>query len=189
MTFVGYDIGSKAYKFMRKDNAVFTAAHALFDENTYPRLKNENGFGKNKLLGSPTGITKDQEDIIIPTNPKIKLTDHGLEDKPEIPDEPEEPPQQLRRSSRVPKPVIHSDNVYGKKPAIEIEKEICNKMGWQKAIEPKTSLITKNFNTLIKEDIESLLKQGGNHMIQFLLAQAEKSPKEMQYRDILVIKG
>src|SRR5258707_1575654 len=260
MTFVGYDIGSKAYKFMRKDNAVFTAAHALFDENPYPRLKNENGFGKNKLVESPTGITKDQKDIIIPTNPTKPIdhdhnpdhndssddtsdnekqkseseeeedesiksesevekqletsrehsrecsihssneksddgshsgyeTDHGLEDEPEIPDEPEEPPQQLQRSSRVPKPVIRSDNVYGKKPAIEIEKEICTKTGWQKAIEPKTSLITKNFNTLIKEDIESLLKQGGNHMIQFLLAQAEKNPKEMQYRDILVIKG
>src|SRR5258705_10475467 len=75
MTFVGYDIGSKAYKFMRKDNAVFTAAHALFDKNTYPRLKNENGFGKNKLIESPTGITKDQEDIIIPINP-TKLIDH-----------------------------------------------------------------------------------------------------------------
>src|SRR5258708_8384069 len=246
---------------MQKDNEIFNAAHALFDENTYPRLKNENGFGKNKLVESPTGITKDQEDIIIPTNPTIKPidhdhdpdhndssddtsddekqkseseeeddesiksksevekqletsrehsrersihssneksddsshsgyeTNHGLEDEPKIPDEPEEPPQQLRRSSRVPKPVIHSDNVYGKKPAIEIEKEIHTKMGWQKAIEPKTSLITKNFNTLIKEDIESLLKQGGNHMIQFLLAQAEKNPKEMQYRDILVIKG
>src|SRR5258705_11545028 len=231
---------------MRKDNAVFTATHALFDENTYPRLKNENGFGKNKLLRSPTGITKDQEDIIIPTNPTIKPidhnhnpdhndssddtsdekqkseseeeddesiksesevekqletsrehsrecsihssneksddgshsgyeTDHELEDEPEIPDEPAEPPQQLRRSSRVPKPVIHSDNVYGKKPATEIEKEIRTKMGWQKAIEPKTSLITKNFNTLIKKDIESLLKQGGNHMIQLLLAQEEKS--------------
>src|SRR5258708_8503001 len=166
MTFVGYDIGSKAYKFMRKDNAVFIAAHALFDENTYPRLKNENGFGKNKLVESPTGITKDQEEIIIPTNPTIKPinhdhnpdhnnssddtsddekqkseseeeeesiksesevekqletsrehsrecsihlsneksddgshsgyeTDHGLEDEPKIPDEPEEPPQQL----------------------------------------------------------------------------------------------
>src|SRR5258705_7736044 len=75
MTFVGYDIGSKVYKFMQKDNAVFTATHALFDENTYPRLKNENEFGKNKLLGSPTGITKDQEDIIIPTNP-TKPIDH-----------------------------------------------------------------------------------------------------------------
>src|SRR5258708_28680469 len=60
---------------MRKDNAVFTAAHALFDENTYPRLKNENGFEKNKLVESPTGITNDQEDIIIPTNP-IKPIDH-----------------------------------------------------------------------------------------------------------------
>src|SRR5258708_7449016 len=246
---------------MQKDNEIFNAAHALFDENTYPRLKNENGFGKNKLVESPTGITKDQEDIIIPTNPTIKPidhdhdpdhndssddtsddekqkseseeeddesiksksevekqletsrehsrersihssneksddgshsgyeTDHGLEDEPEIHDEPAEPPQQLRRSSRVPKPVIRSDNVYGKKPAIEIEKEIRTKTGWQKAIEPKTSFITKNFNTLIKEDIESLLNQGANHMIQFLLAQAEKNPKEMQYRDILVIKG
>src|SRR5258707_9815849 len=144
--------------------------------------KNENGFGKNKLRESPTGIIKDQEDIIIPTNPTKPIdhdhdpdhndssndtsddekqkseseeeeeesiksesevekqletsrehsrersihlsneksddgshsgyeTDHGLED------EPAEPPQQLRRSSRVPKPVIHSDNVYGKKPA------------------------------------------------------------------------
>src|SRR5258708_8039917 len=61
---------------MQKDNEIFNAAHALFDENTYPRLKNENGFGKNKLIRSPTGIIKDQEDIIIPTNPTTKLIDH-----------------------------------------------------------------------------------------------------------------
>jgi hypothetical protein len=32
MTFIGYEIGSKAYKFMRKDNSIFIATHAWFDE-------------------------------------------------------------------------------------------------------------------------------------------------------------
>src|SRR5258705_133483 len=271
----GGEFKSKEFDTMLKSKGIIrqTSAPHIHQQNGRTERINNTILEKSEALrtysGCPqswwefsfeTAITKDQEDIIIPTNPKKPInhdhdpdhndssddtsdnekqkseseeekdesiksesevekqletsrehsrersihssneksddgshsgyeTDHGLEDEPEIPDGPEEPPQQLQRSSRVPKPVIHSDNVYGKKPAIEIEKEIRTKTGWQKAIEPKTSLIMKNFNTLIKEDIESLLKQGGNHMMQFLLAQAEKNPKEMQYRDILVIKG
>ena len=40
MTFIAYDTGEKAYKFMREDNSIFTATHALFDEETFPRAKN-----------------------------------------------------------------------------------------------------------------------------------------------------
>src|SRR5260370_32202 len=83
---------------------------------------------------------------------------------------------------------VERRKVDGKRAGMGIEKEMRNKKGLPKDREPKTSIITKNCNHLIKEDIESLLKQGGNHIIQFLLAQAEKSPKEMQHRDIVVIK-
>src|SRR5258705_6915469 len=59
-------------------------------------------------------------------------------------------------------------------------------------MKPSTSLVIKQFHLTTKEDLEELLKQGGNKFTQFLLAQAitmEKNPKEMQFRDILVIKG
>src|SRR5258707_6625830 len=59
-------------------------------------------------------------------------------------------------------------------------------------MKPSMSLIMKQFHLTVKEDLETLLKQDGNKFTQFLLAQAitmEKNPKEMQFRDILVIKG
>jgi hypothetical protein len=49
----------------------------------------------------------------------------------------------LRRSSRVPKPVIKYGSAYGNKPAIEIEKEIKSDRAWQKAIEPKAKVAAK----------------------------------------------
>ena len=66
MTFITYDIGEKAYKFMRKDNSIFTAAHAYFDEETFLRATNENGSSnkKDKLQIRPPGIF-DQEEINI----------------------------------------------------------------------------------------------------------------------------
>src|SRR5258705_4538016 len=256
ITFVGYEIGSKAYKFMCKDNSIFVAAHALFNKNTFPRAKNENGFQtKNKLLVCPPE-NMDHEEFIIPkskdTNDHSQDPDrdsnsdkkseesnsesgdeedevdsllkssrnhsrehsiHSLDEKsedgdgdgyqsaqgpenePDLPGsiiEPTPEPKELRRSSQAPKLIIRSDNVYGAKPATQIEKEIWTESGWQKAMKPSTSLVIKQFHLTVKENLEELLKQGGNKFTQFLLAQAitmEKNPKEMQFRDILVIKG
>ena len=49
MTFVGYEIGSKAYKFIRSNNSIFIATHAWFDEEKFLGAKSENGSSKNKL--------------------------------------------------------------------------------------------------------------------------------------------
>ena len=47
MTFIGYEIGSKAYKFMQSNTLIFIATHAWFDEEKFPRAKSENGSSKN----------------------------------------------------------------------------------------------------------------------------------------------
>ena len=61
MTFIGYENGSKAYKFMRKDNSIFIGVKAIFNENSYPR--SENPTDKQ----SPTGI----QDLWADENPNI----------------------------------------------------------------------------------------------------------------------
>ena len=54
MTFIGYDMGAKAYRFMRKDNSMVIAIKCLFDEDTFPRAKSEKGTStQNKLKISP----------------------------------------------------------------------------------------------------------------------------------------
>ena len=63
MTFISYKIGSKAYKFMRKNTSIFIATHAWFDEEKFPRAKSEDGSSKNKLNICPPDINQDQEDI------------------------------------------------------------------------------------------------------------------------------
>ena len=76
MTFIGYDMGAKAYKFMCKDNSMVIAMKCLFDKDTFPRAKSENGTSnQNKLIISPPGNKEDLEEIYIPPNPKINDID------------------------------------------------------------------------------------------------------------------
>jgi hypothetical protein len=69
MTFIGYEIGSKAYKFIRKDNVICIATHAWFDEEKFPRANSGDGSSKNKLKICPPSKNKDQEDDNYSTNP------------------------------------------------------------------------------------------------------------------------
>jgi hypothetical protein len=69
MTFIGYEIGSKAYKFMRKDNSICIATHAWFDEEKFPRANSGDGSSKDKLKICPPSIDKDQEDDNYSTDP------------------------------------------------------------------------------------------------------------------------
>jgi hypothetical protein len=78
MTFIGYEIGSKAYKFMRKDNSIFIATHAWFDEEKFPRAKSKSGSSKNKLKICPPDINQDQEDTDSSTDPNTD-NDHKEE--------------------------------------------------------------------------------------------------------------
>src|SRR6266704_7056923 len=56
MTFIGYDKGSKAYKFMRKDNSIFIGVKAIFNESFFLRSDND----KDKPI-SPPGINNNWE--------------------------------------------------------------------------------------------------------------------------------
>ena len=82
MTFIGYDMGAKAYRFMHKDNSMVIAVKCLFDEDTFPRAKSENGTSKqNKLKISPPGNNEeDLEEIYIPSNPNTTDIDHNHND-------------------------------------------------------------------------------------------------------------
>ena len=78
MTFIGYEIGSKAYKFMRKNTLIFIATHAWFDEEKFPRAKSKDGSSKNKLKLCPPDINQDQEDINNSTYPNSDTgSDHN----------------------------------------------------------------------------------------------------------------
>jgi hypothetical protein len=104
--------------------------------------------------------------------------------------EPEPGPSHPRRSSRVPKPTYKSGNVYGNKPAIQIEKEIQSDRAWQKAIDPKAKIAIKQVHNTMQDDLDKLIKEGGSKSIHFMLAQAvdmEKNPRDLHYRDILRI--
>jgi hypothetical protein len=271
MTFIGYEIGSKAYKFMRKDNSICIATHAWFDEEKFLRAHSGDGSSKDKLKICPPSINKDQEDDNYSTDPDTD-SDHNNDDphkkdssddtpsdsqeesssssesfesvdeEDEVEDdlkpptessddeksstghsrrssihssnekskessnhggesdqgpqsdsddpfkESEPSPSGPRRSSRVPKPVIKYGSIYGDKPAIQIEKEIRSERAWQKAIEPKAKAIIKQAHNTFHDDLETLVKEGGNKSIHYLLAQAvdiEKNPRELQYRNIL----
>ena len=60
MTFIGYEQGSKAYRFMRKDNTIFIGVQSLFDESVFPR-KSEN-YNKDRIFESPPGIDQWDQD-------------------------------------------------------------------------------------------------------------------------------
>jgi hypothetical protein len=273
MTFIGYEIGSKAYKFMHKDNSICIATHAWFDEEKFPRANSGDGSSKHKLKICPPSKNKDQEDNNYSTDPDTdsdhnnddphkkdssddtpsdsqeespseeesfesaeeedeveddlkpptessddeksstghsrrssihssnekseKSSNHGGEpdqglqsdsDDPFKESEPEPGPSGPHRSSRVPKPVFRYGSAYGNKPAIQIEKEIRSERAWQRAIEPKAKAMIKQAHNTFHDDLETLVKEGGNKSIHYLLTQAvdiEKNPRELQYRNIL----
>jgi len=57
MTFISYDKGSKAYKFMCKDNSIFVGVRAIFNESFFPRSDND----KDKQISLP-GINNNWEE-------------------------------------------------------------------------------------------------------------------------------
>jgi hypothetical protein len=79
MTFIGYEIGSKAYKFMHKDNSICIATHAWFDEEKFPRANSGDGSSKNKLKICPPSKNNDQEDDNYSTDPDTD-SDHNNDD-------------------------------------------------------------------------------------------------------------
>ena len=77
------------------------------------------------------------------------------------------------------------------KPAAQIEQEIKSDKAWQKAIDPDAKIMIKHAHKLIKDDLNKIIKEGGNKSIHFMLAQAvdiEKNPREVCFRAILRIK-
>ena len=113
-----------------------------------------------------------------------KGSNHGDETKPGSESDSEDPfrepgpSQPLRRSSRVPKPRYPFGNIYGMKPAAQIEQEIKSDKAWQKAIDPDAKIAIKHAHENIKDDLSKIIKEGGNKSIHFLLAQAVDIEKD-----------
>ena len=81
--------------------------------------------------------------------------------------------------------------MYGNKPATQIEREIRSDKAWQKAVNPEAKTTLKQAHNTFHDDLDALVKEGGNKSIYYLLAQAvdiEKNPRELQYRNILRLK-
>jgi hypothetical protein len=96
MTFIGYEIGSKAYKFMCKDNSICIATHAWFDEEKFPRANSGDGSSKDKLKICPPSINKDQEDDNYSTDPD---TDSDHNDDPHKKDSSDDTPSDSQEES------------------------------------------------------------------------------------------
>ena len=57
-----------------------------------------------------------------------------------------------------------------------------------KAVEPKAKAVIKQAHNTFHSDLETMVKEGSNKSIHYLLAQAvdiKKNPREIQYRQIL----
>jgi hypothetical protein len=86
MTFIGYDIGAKAYKFMKRDNTIFIGAHALFDETEFPKAKNENTLlrkspQKNRKIPVLLQMDSEEESTVptIPNTSNFNIVPENLE--------------------------------------------------------------------------------------------------------------
>jgi hypothetical protein len=123
--------------------------------------------------------------------PENDSDDLFKESEPEEESEPEPGPSLPCRSSRVPKPIIKYGSAYGDKPAIQIEREIRSDKAWQKAVKLKAKAVIKQAHNTFHDDLDALVKEGGNKSIHYLLAQVvdiKKNPRELQYRNILRLK-
>jgi hypothetical protein len=98
--------------------------------------------------------------------------------------ESEPGPSGPHRSTRVPKPIFKYGSAYGDKPAVQIEKEIRSERAWQRAIEPKAKAMIKQAHNTFHNDLETLVKEGGNKSIHYLLAQALISRKILESYNI-----
>jgi hypothetical protein len=70
MTFVGYDINSKAYKFMTKENKLVVSSQATFNELKFPRAKKELDIA-----------TRDPSSL---NHPKSGVDNQGLSNDPKL---------------------------------------------------------------------------------------------------------
>ena len=76
--------------------------------------------------------------------------------------------------------------MYGNKPAIEIEKDIIRSdKAWERAVNPKAKIVLKQFQEMLKIDLNQVAKEGGNKSIH---VDMEKNPREGHFWDILKIK-
>ena len=70
------------------------------------------------------------------------------------------------------KPLIKYGSAYGNKHAVQIERELKSDKAWQKAVEPKVNAMIKQAHNMFHDDLETIIKEGGNKSIYYLLAQA-----------------
>src|SRR6266550_3772678 len=153
MTFIGYELNAKAYRFMTNTNQFKVSTQAEFDETKFPRAKpldinytkdlefirpidwdNSDNTDNNISNGKPddesdgdisSELQNSDDDFYEFNQPIQNLEKDPSTTKPIRGKKTYKPPVlPLRRSERLRQPVIQKDNAYGDKTPLEIEKEI-----------------------------------------------------------------
>ena len=93
MTFIGYELGTKGYKFMTENNTIFLGGKAIFDETKFPRCKKHQG---DSDLGSIPDLSQNHD----------HNADHGD-------NESEIPPSNEDSDSQLPHPFEDDDEPKG----------------------------------------------------------------------------
>lgn len=161
MTYIGFAPGGHGFRFMRSpNNVVFTSAHALFDEQMFPKCpdhRQRRSFTRlredaPKSNPIPSGPLDDDEPRR-PPQQNLQQRRQGQEpDKAPAqpparspsppPPPPVEPPtpKAPRRSGRERKPVTRPGNVYGEtRNPVDTYKEVERQGMWKKLVGEDTS--------------------------------------------------
>ncbi|TRM57417.1 hypothetical protein BD626DRAFT_388346, partial [Schizophyllum amplum] len=94
MTYLGNPDGVKGFLFMRKDNSLFTGAHALFDEEVFPRCPDSDKRRAHVPVGED--FPQRDDDPVDPQDPSFQEPG-GLPDDDDFP--PPAPPAPHRPDS------------------------------------------------------------------------------------------
>ena len=104
--FIGYVQNSKAWLFMRKDYRLYKSDQALFIEDFFPRVKNEDIIGKNPLpvfknpskareelaKGFPPDDNDSDPDDNVASRTRSKMKKNNTSKQQEKPKDPPKPP-------------------------------------------------------------------------------------------------
>jgi hypothetical protein len=164
--FVGYEVGSRNYRLMRKDFSVFTSRDAEFDEHVFPmRQRKQQGkilqefqptLAEESTLESDT--SEDSDKVLSQENSR-----HVLEPQEEPLQEPEVPAQHQGPHARARRPPgewwriqannsdIHNLHEY----ALSVDSLSPEPMTYQEAISGRNS---RQWRDAMQEEMESLLK-------------------------------
>jgi hypothetical protein len=218
MIYLGVEPGIKGYKFMRThNNTIFIGTTATFIEDYFPRKDRKFVQNDPGQLIEESGNDKSQPHSPLPSNKEGEDEHDDDHSSPHpAPSPPENDQSELRRSKREKRKIINPDNVYGDRNPTEIDRNVGKDRFWKEVIKPgkdsnqnglldpsagqneETGLQpapdTNSDNLdqqldLPDDDLNRIVKEGGEELINLLLMQASTYMYDdsipQQFRDIL----